>query len=121
MLADPGTAVGVDILTGHSATVTSIAALPMAGYTLLATGAHDGTVRLHRIAADRTVTPAGTIVSSGRGGWAYLAADGTSYKSGGDVGDVLWWAVRVNRFDAGELDEFDATIRRLPDDETVLP
>jgi len=101
--------------------VTSIAALPMDGYTVLATAAPDGTVRLYRVDADADVTPAGVVVCSSRGGWAYLAADGRSYKAEGDVGDVLWWAVKLNRFEVGELDEFEPSIRRVPDDEPVLP
>jgi hypothetical protein len=48
-----------------------------------------------------------------------LLPDG-SYKLTGDPGDELWWSVGLARFEPGDLDAFDPTIRRLPDD-AVIP
>jgi hypothetical protein len=93
----------------------------MSGYAILATAAPDGTVRLYRVDADDTVAPAGVVVCSARGGWAFVAADGRSYKAERDVSDVLWWAAKLDRFEVGELDAFEPSIRRIPDEEPVLP
>jgi len=120
-IGDPGSAEASTVLTDHSVPVTSLAAVPMSGYAILATAAPDGTVRLYRVDADDTVAPAGVVVCSARGGWAFVAADGRSYKAERDVSDVLWWAAKLNRFEVGELDAFEPSIRRIPDEEPVLP
>ena len=49
-----------------------------------------------------------------------MLPDGRSYKSGGDVSDALWWAVKLCRFEVGELDPWDPSIRRLPDNHPIL-
>jgi hypothetical protein len=62
---------------------------------------------------------AATLVGS-RGGWAALLPDGRSYKVAGDVSDVLWWVIKLCRFEVGELDPYDRTIRHLPHSEPIL-
>src|SRR5215470_12816330 len=57
-----------------------------------------------------------TLVASDSG-WATLLQDGLSYKSAGDVSDLLWWAIKLCRFEAGELDPYDPAIRHLPHEE----
>jgi hypothetical protein len=54
---------------------------------------------------------------NGGDGWAFLAANGRTYRAEGEVGDVLWWAVKLSRFEAGELDRHEPTLGRLPDGE----
>jgi hypothetical protein len=61
-----------------------------------------------------------TLVGSRNGGWAALLADGRSYKADGDVSDVLWWVIKMCRFEAGELDRYDPTIRHLPHSQPIL-
>jgi hypothetical protein len=61
-----------------------------------------------------------TLVASRTGGWATVLPDGRSYKSAGDVSDVLWWAIKLCRFEAGELDRYDPTIQHLPHPRPIL-
>jgi Pentapeptide repeats (8 copies)/WD domain, G-beta repeat len=61
-----------------------------------------------------------TIVTSRKDGWATVLPDGRSYKSAGDVSDVLWWAVKLCRFEAGELDPYDPSIHHLPHPQPIL-
>ena len=61
-----------------------------------------------------------TLVTTRNGAWAALLPDGRSYKSAGDVSDVLWWAVKLVRFEAGELDPYDPSIHCLPDSQPIL-
>jgi WD40 repeat protein len=61
-----------------------------------------------------------TLVGSRNGGWAALLPDGRSYKAAGDVSDVLWWAIKLCRFEVGELDRYDPTIRHLPHAQPIL-
>nr|WP_143532609.1 hypothetical protein [Saccharothrix sp. ALI-22-I] len=48
-------------------------------------------------------------------GWAVLLPDG-SYRVSGDLSDNLWWAVKLSRFEVGELDPYVPEIRKIPDD-----
>ena len=61
-----------------------------------------------------------TLVASRNGGWAALLPDGRSYKAAGDVSDVLWWAIKLCRFEAGELDRYDPTIHHLPHAQPIV-
>jgi WD40 repeat protein len=53
-------------------------------------------------------------------GWVMLAADGRTYKTGGDTEDLLWWVIKSVRFEAGELDPYDPTITRLDPDVVIV-
>jgi hypothetical protein len=53
-------------------------------------------------------------------GWAMLTADGCAYKVGGDAVDLLWWVIKTVRFEVGELDPYDQTIRRLDHDAAII-
>lgn len=44
-----------------------------------------------------------------------LLPDG-SYRVSGDLSDNLWWAVKLSRFEVGELDPYVPEIRKIPDD-----
>lgn len=59
------------------------------------------------------VEPIATLTAAAGSAWAMVTADGHSYKAGGDVSDVVWWAIKTVRFEAGELDPYDPGIRRL--------
>jgi len=49
------------------------------------------------------------------GGPATLLPGG-AYKLGTEASEELWWAVKMRRFELGEIDEFDPTIRRYKPD-----
>ncbi|WP_370352921.1 pentapeptide repeat-containing protein [Catenulispora sp. EB89] len=82
--------------------------------TQIATSAMDGSIRLWdasgRLLATFVVYPTGTAV---------LLPDG-SYKVQGDVGEGLWWAVKLCRFRPGEIDRFYPNIKLLAADEPIL-
>jgi hypothetical protein len=61
-----------------------------------------------------------TMTAAAAGAWALLLADGHSYKAEGDVSELLWWAIKTVRFEAGELDGYDPSIRRLDRDATII-
>jgi hypothetical protein len=61
-----------------------------------------------------------TLIGTTNGAWALLLADGRSYKAEGDVSDVLWWAIKTVRFEAGELDPYDRSIRPLDRDAETI-
>ena len=61
-----------------------------------------------------------TLVAAATGVWALLLADGRSYKAEGDVSDLLWWAIKTVRFEAGELDDYDPSIHRLNRDAAII-
>jgi uncharacterized protein YjbI with pentapeptide repeats len=85
--------------------------------------AHRGAVadRDERASVDPVdVEPVSTMTTSRAGVWATLLADGCSYKSVGEVSDVLWWAIKSCRFEAGDLDSYDSRIRRLPLDQPII-
>jgi hypothetical protein len=112
---DPAT--GEPAATVRSSTLagaTSVAARAVDGGVLVAAGRDNGAVDLELCEAGGGTRPAGTLVS-GRDGAAFLAADGRSYTATGEVGDVLWWAAGLQRFEVGELDRY-AGITRLLDD-----
>jgi WD40 repeat protein/uncharacterized protein YjbI with pentapeptide repeats/3',5'-cyclic AMP phosphodiesterase CpdA len=54
----------------------------------------------------------GTLLRSDHG-WAVLLPDGSTYKSHGDVSRSLWWAIKMSRFEVGELDDYDPGITRM--------
>jgi hypothetical protein len=132
-LWDPttGTPIGQP-LTGHTGGVRTVAAVPVPdGRTLLASGGDDGTIRLALLdpgppgrgesaEPDPRIEQVATLVSSQAGDWAALLSDDRSYKGHGDVSDVLWWAIKLCRFEIGQLDPYVPGLRRLPDEATLL-
>ena len=102
-------------LTGHTSWVTAVAFSPDG--TLIATASHDGTARLWQTATGRQVV---TLLALGGAGTAVLLPDG-SYKLAGDVGEGPWWAVKLCRFEPGELDPHLPQLRRLPAKARILP
>jgi WD40 repeat protein len=100
---------------GSTAPVSAVAFSPDG--TLLATASYDGTARLWRTATGRHVA---TLLRLTNGGTAVLLPDG-SYKLEGDVSGGLSWAVKLCRFEPGELDPYLPHLRRLPPEAPILP
>ena len=67
--------------------------------TLIATASADGTAVIWDT---DTGAPLVMLIALSTGGYATLLADGT-YKLGGDPGDDIWWAMKLCRFEPGEL------------------
>ena len=101
-------------LTGHRGTVNAVVFSPDG--TLLATASIDDTTRIWDVASS---THLATLIAT-RNGWAALLPDGR-YKAYGDLGEHVWWAVKLCRFETGQLDPYVPGIRRVPDDVAVLP
>ncbi len=78
---------------------------------LLATASDDGTARIWNVG---TGAARAALVGFSGGGYAVLTADG--YKVDGD----LWWAMKLCRFEPGELDGFVPGLRRVAA-EALLP
>jgi hypothetical protein len=95
------------ILEGHNGSVNSAAFSPDG--TQLATGSDDGTTRIWDV--EKGVAQA---VLAGFSGAAYAVLTADGYKVEGDTGGGLWWAVKLCRFEPGELDEFVPGLRRVP-------
>jgi WD40 repeat protein/3',5'-cyclic AMP phosphodiesterase CpdA len=111
---DAGTGTLRATLTGHGDVVYTVAF--SADGALLATGSADNTARIW----DAAGTHLATLVSLPDGGYATLLPDG-SYKLDGDPTDRVWWAIKLCRFEAGELDPHVPGIRRLPPEAPILP
>ena len=78
--------------------------------TRIATGSHDGSTRIWDTA---TAAHLATLVAFPDGGYATILLNSTC-KLKGDPGDTLWRAIKMCRFEAGELDSYDKSIRQLP-------
>jgi WD40 repeat protein len=100
-------------LTGHDNSVTAVAFSPDG--TQLATASTDGTARTWDAAAGECLA---ILLPLDGGGYAVLLPDG-SYKLNGDPRGVLWWAIKLCRFEAGELDPYVPHIRRLEADDPL--
>jgi hypothetical protein len=85
--------------------------------TQLATASADGTVRIWDTA---TGAISATLMASSEGGSAVLLPDG-GYKLFGNVRGALWWAIKLCRFEPGELDPYVDGLRRLPAGTRILP
>lgn len=76
---------------------------------------HQGAIAVPEV----EVRPLATLAAASQDGWAVLLAEGHSHKREGDVSDVLWWVIKTVRFEAGELDPYGTSIRRLDRDAAV--
>ncbi len=108
-LWDTATGRELRTLTGHTHWVWSVGFSP--DTTMIVSGGVDGTVRLWDVATGQQIA---TVISV-RNGWAVLLADGL-YKLVGEPAGSFWWMIKNVRFEPGELDGYDPTIRRLPPD-----
>ena len=102
-------------LTGHNSPVNGVAFSPDG--TLLATASDDHTARIWDTTTGRNLV---TFVALPERGYALLLPDG-SYKLAGDPRGSLWWAIKLCRFEPGELDPYVEGITRLPADSELLP
>ena len=98
-------------LTGHTEGLTAVAYAPDG--TSLVTTSDDGTARLWDIAGDPIATLLPLPV-----GQAVLLPDG-SYKLDCEPGNGLWWAIKLCRFEPGELDPYVPGLRRVPSDQPL--
>ena len=112
-LWDPATGRRHAELDGHTGPVNTLAFSPDG--LLLATGDGNGFLRIWS-------TVAYTLIARIIGfddGWAVLLPDG-SYKLVGDPGGRMRWTMKLCRFEPGELDGLDPSVRRL-DPDAPLP
>ncbi|HET7013387.1 MAG TPA: trypsin-like peptidase domain-containing protein [Streptosporangiaceae bacterium] len=100
-------------LQGHIETIRSIAFSPSS--PVLATVSDDGSARIWDVAG----TSRAVLIPLDDGGYATITNNG--YKLEGKVGDRFWWAVKLCRFDPGELDDFVPGLNRLPADAPIFP
>lgn len=102
------------VIRGHTDAVSAAAFSPDG--VLLATASDDGTARIWDAANGAHLA---TLVPLPGGGYATLLPDG-GYKIDGDTGEDIWWAVKLCRFEPGELDPYVPGLRRMAVGEPVL-
>lgn len=115
---EPGEPSREIVVHGFGGPVLAVAFSPDG--TRLAAAAADETVTIYAVRPDndddmfqgRTVMQ---LVHLPSGGYATLLPDG-KYKLERDPGDRLWWAMKLCRFGAGELDPYVPEIERLATD-----
>ena len=112
---DSSTGSHIATLSGHDSAVTAVVFSPDG--TLIATASADNTSRLWESA---TGTHLATLVSLPDGGYVTLLPDGR-YKLDGDPINHVWWAIKLCRFETGELDPYVSDIKRLPLEARILP
>ena len=101
--------------TGHDSSVQAVAFSPSGA--LIATASSDGTTRIWDTHSGTHLV---TLIALPDGGYVTLLPGG-AYKLKGDPRDRVWWAIKLCRFEAGELDPYVPALRRLADDEVVIP
>jgi WD40 repeat protein len=100
-------------MTGHTGLVNGVAFSPDG--TRLATASSDRTTRIWDTATGGCLA---ILLSLPEEGYAVLLPDG-AYKIAGDPRGIVWWAIKLCRFEAGELDRYVPEIRRLADDDPL--
>lgn len=95
------------VLAGHTGVVNGIAFSP--DLRLVATVSSDRTARIW---CARTGTEQAALIGLGDDDYAVLLPDGR-YKLDGDARDVLWWSMKLCRFEPGELDDYLPAVTRL--------
>lgn len=101
-------------LTGHDGPPLAAAFSPDG--SLIATASMDGTTRIWEVASAAHLA---TLIALPDGGYVTLLPDGT-YKRSGDPSDRVWWAIKLCRFEAGELDEYVPVLRAMAAEEPVI-
>jgi WD40 repeat protein len=96
-------------LTGHTDDVTGVVFSPDG--SLIATASADRTARIWNTAGACLAV----LRAFSADGYAVLLADG-SYKLETSSRGELWWAVKLARFEPGEIEQFVPIIRRRPAD-----
>ena len=99
-------------LDGHTSGVNGVAFSPDG--SLLATASNDGTIRIWDVS---TGSARVTLAEFSEGGYATLSTGG--YKFDGDLLGELWWAIKLCRFEPGELDPYVPGLRRLSAEESI--
>lgn len=92
----------------HTGPIWSVRVVDVDGRPAVVSGGGDGTIRVWELAHDQCEM---TIVPFADGESATLHADG-SYRLTGDAGGRFWWAMKLCRFEPGELDPYVATVSR---------
>ena len=113
-LWDPRAAREVKMLVGHTGPVYAVAYSPDG--LLLATAGADGGIRLWDPASGAELA---ILLGLPEGGYAVLLPDGR-YKLKGDAAGRFWWAIKMCRFEPGELDPYVPGIRRLPAEAPIV-
>jgi hypothetical protein len=102
----------IQALGGHTGTVLQAAFSPDG--TLLATASNERTIRIWDMSTGKASV---TLAELPDGGYVALSAAG--YRLEGDLGNDLWWAIKLCRFEPGELDPYVPGLRRLSAKEPI--
>jgi WD40 repeat protein len=102
------------ILKGHTSGVNAVAFSPDG--SLIATASSDTTVRVWRTTTGSLL---GELIALPGGGNALLLVDGR-YRVD-NPGDDIWWAIKLCRFNSGELDPYIPGMRRIAAGEWIFP
>lgn len=95
-------------LIGHAAAVRKLHF--SAANDVLATAADDGAVRIWEMSTGQLTRVIAPLMN---GGYAAMSPDGQYSICDEGPDSSLWWAVKLCRFLPGELDKFDARVKRV--------